>query len=54
MKGKLKNLDVDFIGEQPQQPMTKEEALAISDFIRAYKEKRSLQLSKKARKKSMK
>lgn len=27
MKRTLKNLDVDFIGEQPQQSMTKEEAL---------------------------
>ena len=39
MKNKHKELDVDFIGGQ-QQPITKEEELAISAFIRASKEKR--------------
>lgn len=38
MKNKLKELDVDFIGGQ--EPITKEEELAISAFILAYKEKR--------------
>ena len=33
MKSKLKELDVDFIGGQD--PMTKEEELAISEFIKA-------------------
>lgn len=42
MKNKLKELDVDFIGGQ-QPPITKEEELAISAFIRASKEKRRLQ-----------
>lgn len=41
MKNKLKELDVDFIGGQ-QQPITKEEELAINTFIRASKEKRRL------------
>ncbi|MBK8611871.1 MAG: hypothetical protein IPL84_18555 [Chitinophagaceae bacterium] len=40
MKNKQKELDVDFIGGQ--KPMTKEEELAISEFIRAEKEKRRL------------
>lgn len=40
MKNKQKELDVDFIGGQ--KPMTKEEELAISEFIRADKEKRRL------------
>lgn len=38
MKNKNKELDVDFIGGQ--KPMTKDEELAISEFIRADKEKR--------------
>ncbi len=38
MKNKGKELDVDFIGGQ--KPMTKEEELAISEFIRADKEKK--------------
>ena len=38
MKNKLKELEVDFIGGQG--PMTKEEELAISTFIKAEKEKR--------------
>ena len=41
MKNKDKELDVDFIGGQ--KPMTKEEELAISKFIRADKEKRKQQ-----------
>lgn len=39
MRNKLKELDVDFIGGQ-QQPLTKEEELAISEFIRKQKAKR--------------
>jgi hypothetical protein len=41
MKNKEKELDVDFIGGQ-NNPLTKEEEKAISDFIRANKEKRKL------------
>ena len=41
MKNKDKELDVDFIGGQ--KPMTKEEELAISKFLRADKEKRKQQ-----------
>lgn len=41
MKNKNKELDVDFIGGQ--KPMTKEEELAISKFIRAGKEKKKQQ-----------
>jgi len=41
MKNKAKELDVDFIGEQ-NNPLTKEEEKAISDFIRANKEKLTL------------
>lgn len=41
MKNKDKELDVDFIGGQ--KPMTKEEELAISKFIRANKEKKKQQ-----------
>ena len=41
MKNKEKELEVDFIGGQ--KPMTKEEELAISEFIRAEKEKRKQQ-----------
>ncbi len=40
MKNKLKELNVDFIGGQD--PMTKEEEFAISEFLRADKEKRTL------------
>jgi hypothetical protein len=46
MKNRLKELDVDFIGGQ-QQPITKEEELAISAFILASKEKRRLQAIRK-------
>ena len=49
MKNKLTDLDVDFIGGQ--EPITKEEELAISAFIRAYKEKRQLQAIRKSKKK---
>lgn len=37
MKKKYIELDVDFIGEQ--KPLTKDEKLAISEFIRKDKEK---------------
>ena len=48
MKNKAKELDVDFIGGQ-NNPLTKAEEKAISDFIRADKEKRKLkELRKKA------
>lgn len=36
MKNKSKELDVDFIGDG--KPLTKEEELTISDFIRKFKE----------------
>ncbi|MEO6136463.1 MAG: hypothetical protein ABIP35_14990 [Ginsengibacter sp.] len=41
MKNKDKELGVDFIGGE--KPMTKEEELAISEFIRANKEKQQQQ-----------
>lgn len=47
MKNKQKELDVDFIGGQ--EPMTKQEELAISEFIRAAKEKRRLQQLRKTK-----
>lgn len=47
MKHRTKELDVDFIGGQDN-PLTKEEEKAISDFIRADKEKRRLKEAKKA------
>ena len=47
MKNKLKELDVDFIGGQ--EPLTKEEELAISAFIKADKEKRRLQAIRKTK-----
>jgi cytochrome c1 len=40
MKNKAKELDVDFIGGQ-NNPLTKEEQVAISAFIKQLKEKRS-------------
>jgi hypothetical protein len=52
MKNKLKELDVDFIGAQ-QQPITKEEELAISAFIRAHKEKRRLLTKRKTKNKDI-
>jgi hypothetical protein len=51
MKNKLKELDVDFIGGQ--EPITKEEELAISAFIRADKEKRRLQAIRKTKTKTL-
>ena len=47
MKNKLKELDVDFIGGQ--NPMTKDEELAISEFIRANKKKRQFQAKRKTK-----
>lgn len=41
MKKRKKELEVDFIGI-PNSPLTKEEANAISDFIRTEKEKLKL------------
>lgn len=52
MKKKLKELDVDFIGGQG--PLTKDEELSISAFIRKNKEKhnkKQLRYKPKARKK---
>jgi hypothetical protein len=40
MKNKLKELNVDYIGGQ--EPLTKEEELLISAFIKANKEKKKL------------
>jgi hypothetical protein len=51
MKNKLKELDVDFIGGQ-QQPITKEEELAISNFIRKQKAKRQLQVIRRTKAKA--
>ena len=51
MKNKLKELDVDFIGGQ-QQPITKEEELAISDFIRKQKTRRQLQVIRRTKTKT--
>ncbi len=45
MKNKSKELDVDFIGGQDN-PLTKEEQLAISSFIKQLKKKHS-KLSKR-------
>lgn len=44
MKNKLKELNVDSIGGQA--PLTKEEELAISAFIKANKEKLQLTIGK--------
>ena len=44
---KHNELDVDFIGGQ--QPLTKEEALAISAFIKANKEKGRIKRIRKAK-----
>jgi hypothetical protein len=52
MKNKLKELEVDFIGGQG--PITKEEELAISEFIRANKEKLMPKGSRKTKKMSLK
>ncbi|MDP1763255.1 MAG: hypothetical protein Q8L07_05145 [Sediminibacterium sp.] len=51
MKNKLKELDVDFIGGQ--EPITREEELAISAFIRADNEKRRLQAIRKKKTKTL-
>ena len=51
MKNKLKELDVDFIGGQ-QQPITKEEEFAISDFIRRQKARRQLQVIRRTKTKA--
>lgn len=42
MKNKSKELDVDFIGDE--NPMTKEEEKAISEFIKAQKLRRAKKL----------
>ena len=47
MKNKLTQLDVDFIGGQ--EPLTKEEELLISAFIKADKEKNKLRTIGKAK-----
>jgi hypothetical protein len=52
MKNKSKELDVDFIGGQDS--LTKEEELAISEYIRNYKKKQANnkeQAGKRVRKK---
>lgn len=41
MRNKLKILEVDSIGGQ-KQPLTKEEELAISSFIKSAKEKKKM------------
>lgn len=51
MKDKLKELDVDFIGGQ-QKPITKEEELEISNFIRTQKAKRQLQAIRRTKTKA--
>jgi len=51
MKNKLKELDVDFIGGQ-QQPITKEEELAISDFIRKQKARTQLRVIRRTKTKA--
>jgi hypothetical protein len=48
MKNKLKELDVDFIGGQ-HKPITKEEEIAISAFIRASKEKSRSRVTRKTK-----
>ena len=49
MKKNLKELNVDFIGGQS--PMTKEEELAISEFIQNGKEKHRPQVIRKPKRK---
>lgn len=51
MKNKSKELDVDFIGGQA--PITRQEELAISAFIKARKEKRLQQAARKAKTKPL-
>jgi hypothetical protein len=53
MKNKLKELDVDFIGTQ-NQPITKEEELAISAFLKANKGKMRLETGHKTKGKVIK
>jgi hypothetical protein len=48
MKNKHLELEVDFIGGQ-NKPLTKDEELAISAFIKASKEKRSLRVIRKSK-----
>ncbi len=47
MKNKNKKLDVDFIGGQ--EPLTKEEELLISAFIKSNKEKQKLRTNSKTK-----
>ena len=47
MKNKQKELDVDFIGGQ--KPLTKEEEMAISAFIKASTKKRRLSVTSKTK-----
>ena len=49
MKNKSKELDVDFIGGQ-NKPLTKEEQLSISAFIKELKEKRVKYNKRKSKK----
>ena len=44
MKNKLKQLDVDFIGDG--KPLTKEEEMEISKFIQNLKDKQAKKISK--------
>ena len=44
MKNKLKELDVDFIGDG--KPLTKEEELRISEFIQNLKDKQNKKTAK--------
>ena len=39
MRNYKNGLDVDFIGGQNQKPLTRDEELALSAYIREYKEK---------------
>ncbi len=52
MKNKFKELDVDFIGGQ-QKPITKEEELSISDFIRKQKAKNQLEVIRSSKTKAL-
>jgi hypothetical protein len=51
MKNKVTQLDVDFIGGQ--EPLTKEEELLISKFIKADKEKNKLKTISKPKEPSI-
>jgi cytochrome c1 len=46
LKPKLQELDVDFIGGQDK-PLTKEEQLAISAFIKKLKEEKNKKIRRK-------